>query len=148
MNRKYVHAFDGLQRMKFTHNTKINYWETNLELVGKSVALRLDTGHLETDRESVALSAAERITVQWKRLQKEIADSLHKKYNDVWSDPDDGLPRLTRKDFLDTLELRTVDVHDDNSLSLYFSDGGLFAGHTVNLFWTEDDAICKASLAG
>lgn len=134
--------------MKFTHNAKIDYWESTAELFDRTVSIRLDTDYPEDERESVAQHGIEKVTKQWKKLQKVVADSLHKTYNQAWADPDAGLPRVSRKEFLATIKLRTVDVYEDGSLSLYFDDGGLFAGHAIDLFWTDDDKICKATLAG
>ena len=134
--------------MKFKLNTQIDYWEATAELFDRELCIRLESDHAEDEREEVALRAIKKITTNWKRLQKVIADSLHKIYNEAWAEPDEGLPRLTRREFLEHLELRTADVYHDHSLSLHFSVGDLFAGHSIDVFWTEDDAICKASLVG
>ena len=137
-----------LSVMKFSYNEVVDYWEAPAMFQGREVNLRIDRCHPESEHHAIANEAIARMLEHWPRIHKNIADSLHKTYNEAWSDPEEGMPELTRDSFLKRILLRTIDIGDECALSLYFSDDDLFGGHGIYVFWDSDDTMYGASLVG
>jgi hypothetical protein len=60
-----------------------------------------------------------------------------KLYNESWVDPSQGFPRLAAQPFLEKLSLAQISI-GQGSVTLYFADGNLFAGHTVSVTLLDD----------
>lgn len=125
--------------MEFTHKPKTNVWESTASFHGRSIEIRIAANYSDSERSDVVSAAMEKTLKNWESIQHNIADSLLETYNDGWADPDDEeLPELSRNDFLERITLSTIYVMEENAISLYFDDSDLFAGHVVEIFWTEE----------
>ena len=133
--------------MQFTYDKRIDYWVTPVTLKGQKIRLRIIRDYPENDLESIAEEILERIRENWKAIEKNICDSLHNLYNEGWAEPEAGSPRLSREQFLEKIRLSWIDVMEEESMSLIFTDSGLFGGHVVDLFWTPEK-MYEAIIAG
>jgi hypothetical protein len=74
------------------------------------------------------------------------ADKLLKPYNDTWLDDDIG--ELDRAGFMARLENPSIHLYDDLGATIvYFEDGGLFAGHTIQVN-VDDGQPVHAQIVG
>lgn len=133
--------------MKFTYDDRISYWETHVKFQGDEITLRIDESYPEADLEQLGKQALEKVDSNWTLIRDHIANSLLDTYNEAWADPAEGFPELSREEFLEKIELESIELMDEGALTLYFSDSDLFGGHGVDLFWTEEK-MYKATLAG
>jgi hypothetical protein len=124
--------------LNFRLDARIGHWVTDASFRGKPVRLQL-TEHLpEESLPNAAEKVLAEVESRWESIERNLADSLLETYTKAWADPEEGLPVLTREEFLRKIVLTTVQVDVDDqgeSITLYFHDSNLFAGHGVHLFW-------------
>jgi hypothetical protein len=133
--------------VKFTYDDRIDYWETQVKFQGSEITLRIDECYPEANLEQLGKQAIEKVDSNWNLIQDNIANSLLDTYNEAWADDEEGYPELSREEFLKRIDLETIELMDEGALTIYFSDAGLFGGHWIDLFWTEEK-MYKATLAG
>jgi hypothetical protein len=133
--------------MEFTHDDRINYWQSEVKCQGHQIKLRIDSSSPEDELDQLAQHAIEKVESNWGNIQDNLANSLLETYNDDWADPDEGFPEFSRDEFLEKVVLETIELMDEGALTLYFSDSDLFGGHWIDLFWTEEK-MYDATLAG
>lgn len=133
--------------MEFSHNARTDVWESSADFRGTRISVQISSNHPSSERSRLVTDAIARTIAEWDRIQANITDSLHETYNDGWADPDEGLPELSRDAFLERITLQTIYVREEGAVSLYFDDSDLFAGHIVDVFWTEEK-MYEASLMG
>jgi hypothetical protein len=83
--------------------------------------------------------------------REQIANDLHKVYSEAWADADsqEGSPPCTRDEFIASLRLSAIDLHEAGTSIWLYDCGGLFCGHAVSLMIDTDRSfIGKASLFG
>ena len=135
--------------MNFRLDEPIGFWVTDAAFRGKPITLRL-TEHLEEKNlPDAAKEALAEVESRWGAIERNLADSLLATYNETWSDPEEGLPVLSREEFLRKIVLEVVDmgVDEGKTFTLYFGDSGLFAGHGVQIFW-DPEKMYPATLVG
>ena len=133
--------------MDFTFNEQISYWESPAKVMDLDINLRIIEGYAESELEPIARKTIAKVEDGWAKIQKNIGDSLLDMYNETWCDPEEGLPQLSREDFLGKISLNWIDVMEDDSLSLYFNDADMFGGHVIDVFWTPEK-MYDAAIAG
>jgi hypothetical protein len=131
--------------MNFAFNLQTQRWEADIEFQGVTVCVALDESFSETDLESIAAGALERISLAWPQIEGNIVDSLHTTYNESWADPAHGAS-MTREDFLARTRFESLEVDDRRSLTLYFSESGLFGGHWIEIFWNAAGRMYPANI--
>ena len=82
--------------------------------------------------------------VESKCLQR-IADDLLDCYNDDWRS--ENAPPITRKEFIQRITPKSIVVNTDGSGFFYFSDGGMFGHHLIELR-VDNRRFHEAALAG
>jgi hypothetical protein len=81
------------------------------------------------------------------RLQLDVARKAFGLWNDAWRDEDD--PELTVEEFASRLSLKSLSIGPDGTLgSAYYSDGGLFCGHAIEVSWDADGEVESTNLVG
>lgn len=132
--------------MAFAYNLELQRWEGDVEFQGETISVALDESFPETELETISASLLDRIAGAWPQIKGNIADSLHATYNDSWADPAQGSPKMSRTDFLARTRFESLEVDDTRSLTLYFSESGLFAGHWIEIFWNANGRMYPANL--
>ena len=133
--------------MHFTFHKQSDYWEAPATVMGQGIKLRIIEVYSESELASIAHATIAKVEDNWDVIQKNISDSLLDMYNETWSAPEEGLPQLSRDEFLSRIGLSWIDVMEEDSLSLYFDDANLFGGHVIDVFWTPEK-IYDAAIAG
>lgn len=134
--------------MKFSRNDELGRWEGTMELQGHQVKLSIDCSCPEPALAALAERTRGRLTEARCRIETNLVRSLHGLYNSQWARPDDGFPELSEGDFLKKIVLDAVEVMEEEAISMYFSDSGLFAGHCVELLWDSTGKLYQATLIG
>ena len=135
--------------MQLHFNGDRDRWEASVTVAGRAARITIQGGdYPESERDMVAARVLAKVEGEWPRIQQNIADSLLTTYNESWSDPDGGSPELSREEFLQHVRLETISVMEEEALSLYFTDSGIFGGHYVDVFWNSDGKMYEAGLSG
>ena len=122
----------------FTLNRQVDWFETEIQWLGAEISLVFDA---EEDRAEVLRKAKALLAdaVSWdKRVREYAADELLELAND-WSqdmDEDGGAVEVTREQFVERMELESIEVRADGSFQFWFGDGDLFYGHSI---WVSGD---------
>lgn len=132
--------------MAFAYNLELQRWEAHVEFRGETISVAMDESFPETELEVIAANLLTRISGAWPQIEGNIADSLHSTYNDSWADPAQGAPRMNRAEFLARTKFEALEVDDVKSLTLYFSESGLFSGHWIEIFWNANGRMYPANL--
>lgn len=78
-----------------------------------------------------------------------IADNLLSVYHENWSPEESrGGKPMSRGAFLNHITSSSINVNADGSAYWYFKDGGLFAGHSIEVRVQPDRTVAVAGLAG
>ena len=122
----------------FTLNRQVDWFETELDWLGTEISLTID---MEEEREEALRNAKTLLAsaAEWdKRVREYAADELLELAND-WSqdmDEDGGAVEVTREQFMERMELESIEVRADGSFQFWFGDGDLFYGHSI---WVSGD---------
>jgi len=82
-------------------------------------------------------------------VQERIADDLLDKYNKNWASENGiGMGQMSRKQFLKRIAPSSIIFYADGSTYWYYSDGGLFGGHTIEVRIDKGRTITEVCLAG
>lgn len=135
---------------RFAFDERILSFEGRAVWCGREVALSIPYGEAPGGGEAEALQVAYRLfdaAEAWDaRIRGAIAAELLALYNEGWRGSEE--PPLKAAEFLSRISLEAISVGGPELVSFYFDDGGLFAGHTIDVgLWLDEDTI-DVSLAG
>ena len=122
----------------FTLNRQVDWFETELDWLGTEISLTID---MEEAREEALQNAKTLLAsaADWdKRVRECAADELLQNAND-WNqemEKDGETPTITREQFMERMELESIEVRADGSFQFWFGDGDLFYGHSI---WVSGD---------
>lgn len=90
--------------------------------------------------------------VDWARrtefqCRQRIADELLDLYNDNWA-PEDATVPMTRAEFVDRIAPRSLGLLWDGKGDFYWDAEDMFAGHWIEVRFSEDRIISEVGLAG
>ncbi len=134
----------------FTLNRQVDWFETELDWLGTEISLTID---MEEDREEALRNAKTLLAsaADWdKRVRAYAADELVSLAND-WSqdmDEDGETPTITREQFMERMELESIEIGGDGSLTFWFGDGDLFYGHSIRVSGDLENGPDDASMEG
>lgn len=77
-------------------------------------------------------------------IRNTIADKLHNTYNSLWR----TLGQVSRTDFMGKIKLDAVSISTTGFMTVYFTDGGMFDGHYIELFIDAKGNIKNPGLVG
>jgi hypothetical protein len=130
-------------------------WEARVGFQpGLSVAVTIMThayGKPQIPIEELCRRAADYL--RWSRdvevgFRQRIADELLDCYNENWVSQAEGQGPVDRDRFLEHVALDSIVLDTDGSACWYYRDGGLFAGHWIEVRVGEDRQFSEAGLAG
>ena len=134
----------------FTLNRQVDWFETELDWLGTEISLTID---MEEDREEALQNAKTLLAsaADWdKRVRAYAADELVSLAND-WSqdmDEDGETPTITREQFMERMELESIEIGGDGSFTFWFGDGDLFYGHSIRVSGDLEHGPDEASMEG
>ena len=139
---------DGLGT--FTLNRQVDWFETEVDWLGTEISLTID---MEEEREEALRNAKTLLAsaADWdKRVRAYAADELVSLAND-WSqemDDDGETPTITREQFMERMELESIEIGGDGSFTFWFGDGDLFYGHSIRVSGDLENGPDEASMEG
>lgn len=134
----------------FTLNRQVDWFETELDWLGTEISLTID---MEEEREEALRNAKTLLAsaADWdKRVRAYAADELVSLAND-WSqdmDEDGETPTITREQFMERMELESIEIGGDGSFTFWFGDGDLFYGHSIRVSGDLEHGPDEASMEG
>jgi hypothetical protein len=115
-----------------TRETDDDDWAGTISVLGKSYPLTIRAWYEADELDAIAMRAKEFLEAHWQPiLDRLVADLLPMK-NGEWRDADE--PLLSGADLLSALDAPDINVWEEESIMMLFSDGGLFGGHYIEVF--------------
>lgn len=112
---------------------------------GSKAELRID---VVPAKEQAITRAARRTCLAIRAKEAEFklkaASDLLELFNSDWNE---GEP-INEKQFIERISIRAVSVETNGSALIYFDDGGMFSGHTIEMSVSKKEKIGAASVVG
>ena len=127
----------------FTLNRQVDWFETEVDWLGGQISLVFDA---EEDRAEVLQRAKTLLAgaASWdKRVREYAADDLLASAND-WAE--DG--EITREQFIQRMELESIEIRADGSFEFWFADGDMFYGHSIHVSGDMENGPDDAAMEG
>ena len=118
--------------MLFTRETDDDDWAGTISVLGKSYPFTIRACYEADELAAIAARAQGFLESHWQRILDQLTTDLLPMYNDGWRDADE--PLLSDADLLNALDSPDIDVWEEESIMMLFSDGGLFGGHYIKVF--------------
>lgn len=121
----------------FTLNRQVDWFETELDWLGAEISLVFDQDENRADCVMNAKALLADAAGWDKRVREYAADELLSTANDWAGQMEDEEPQeITREQFVERMELESIEVRADGSFQFWFGDGDLFYGHSI---WVSGD---------
>ena len=140
---------DGLGT--FTLDRRVNWFETEVDWLGTQVSLTFDVDEERADclaNAKVLLAAAG----EWNRRVREFAAddllSLANDWNQDLGEEDGEPPEITREQFIQRMELESIEIRADGSFEFWFADGDMFYGHSIHVSGDMEHGPDDAAMEG
>ena len=138
---------DGLGT--FTLNRQVDWFETEVDWLGGQISLVFDAGE---DRAEVLQRARTLLAgaADWdKRIRAYAADDLLASANDWAEQMEDEEPQeITREQFVERMELESIEIRADGGFHFWFADGDMFYGHSIHVSGDLEHGPDEASMEG
>ncbi len=138
---------DGLGT--FTLNRQVDWFETEVDWLDGPISLVFDAGE---DRAEVLQRARTLLAgaADWdKRIRAYAADDLLASANDWAEQMEDEEPQeITREQFMDRMELESIEIRADGGFHFWFADGDMFYGHSIHVSGDLEHGPDEASMEG
>lgn len=137
----------------FTLDREYSWFECTMDWCGSEVFVTLET---DEDCDETAYKAMDMLLKvannkeAFDRQCKEYAaDNLVELANDWLDEDDEDMPdEITRELFMELIEISEICFYSDGSITLYYSDGDMFAEHAIEIDIDEDGVFSNAGIAG
>ena len=133
----------------FTLNRQVDWFETEVDWLGGPISLVFDAGEdrAEALPNAKALLAS---AADWdKRVREYAADDLLASANDWAEQMEDEEPQeITREQFMDRMELESIEIRADGGFHFWFADGDMFYGHSIHVSGDLEHGPDEASMEG
>ena len=141
---------DGLGT--FTLNRQVNWFEAEVDWLKTEVSITFDQEDEEEMKQSQnTAKALLDHAADWDRRVRECAaDELLASANvgNQEMEEDGETPTITREQFMERMELESIEVMADGSFQFWFADGDLFYGHSIWVSGDLENGPSKASIEG
>lgn len=118
--------------MPFTRETDDDDWAGTINVLGKSYPFTIRACYEADELDGIAARAQGFLESHWQRILDRLTADLLPMKNDEWRDADE--PLLSSADLLHALDSPDINVWEEESIMMLFSDGGLFGGHYIEVF--------------
>ncbi len=133
----------------FTLNRQVDWFETEVDWLGGQISLVFDAGEDRADtlQNAKALLAD---AASWdKRVREYAAGDLLVSANDWAEQLEDEEPQeITREQFMERMELESIEIRADGSFEFWFADGDMFYGHSIHVSGDMENGPDDASMEG
>jgi len=118
--------------MEFSYNEVLDLWIAEAECRGRQVQVRLYCRD-DADFSGLGCKAIRDVELHWESLKTAIISDLLPQFNELSGQ------QATADEFLARLILTTIDFDAvDIMYTLFWSDGGLFGGHSIQVLWDPE----------
>ena len=127
----------------FTLDRRVDWFETEVDWLGGQISLVFDAGE---DRAGALQNAKALLAdaASWdERIRAYAADDLLASAND-WAE--DG--EITREQFIQRMELESIEIRADGSFEFWFADGDMFYGHSIHVSGGMEHGPDRADMEG
>ena len=127
----------------FTLDRRVDWFETEVDWLGGQISLVFDAGE---DRAKVLQRAKALLSgaADWdKRIRAYAADDLLVSAND-WAEDEE----ITREQFIQRMELESIEIRADGSFEFWFADGDMFYGHSIHVSGDMEHGPDDAAMEG
>ena len=133
----------------FTLNRQVDWFETEVDWLGGPISLVFDAGE---DRAEVLQRARTLLAsaADWdKRVRAYAADDLLASANNWAEQMEDEEPQeITKEQFMERMELESIEIRADGSFEFWFADGDMFYGHSIHVSGDLEHGPDEASMEG
>lgn len=133
----------------FTLNRQVNWFETEIDWLGTEIFLVFDQ---DEDRVDCLTNAKTLLAgaADWdRRIREFAADELVELANDWAENTEDEEPEvITKEQFVERMELESIEIRADGGFQFWFGDGDLFYGHSINVTGDLEHGPNEASMEG
>lgn len=127
----------------FALNRQVDWFETEVDWLGGQISLVFDA---EEDRAEVLQRAKTLLAgaADWdQRIRAYAADDLLASAND-WAEDEE----ITREQFIQRMELESIEIRADGSFEFWFADGDMFYGHSIHVSGDMENGPDDAAMEG
>lgn len=127
----------------FSLNRTVDWFETELDWLGTAISLTFDQ---DEDRAETLQKAKDLLAsaADWdRRVREYAADELLASAND-WAEDEE----ITREQFMERMELESIEVRADGSFEFWFADGDMFYGHSIHVSGDMEHGPDRADMEG
>ena len=127
----------------FALNRQVDWFETEVDWLGGQISLVFDA---EEDRAEVLQRAKTLLAgaADWdQRIRAYAADDLLVSAND-WAEDEE----ITREQFIQRMELESIEIRADGSFEFWFADGDMFYGHSIHVSGDMENGPDDAAMEG
>ena len=127
----------------FTLDRQVDWFETEVDWLGGQISLVFDAGE---DRAEALQNAKALLAdaASWdKRVREYAADDLLASAND-WAEDEE----ITREQFIQRMELESIEIRADGSFEFWFADGDMFYGHSIHVSGDMEHGPDDAAMEG
>ena len=127
----------------FTLDRRVDWFETEVDWLGGQISLVFDA---EEDRAEVLQRAKTLLAgaADWdQRIRAYAADDLLVSAND-WAEDEE----ITREQFIQRMELESIEIRADGSFEFWFADGDMFYGHSIHVSGDMEHGPDDAAMEG
>lgn len=127
----------------FALNRQVDWFETEVDWLGGQISLVFDA---EEDRAEVLQRAKTLLSgaADWdERIRAYAADDLLASAND-WAEDEE----ITREQFIQRMELESIEIRADGSFEFWFADGDMFYGHSIHVSGDMEHGPDDAAMEG
>lgn len=132
---------------KLSYDQKMERWNVPLPREYKNARCSIYTEPASLQQLLVPMrEIISNIEVSVENAKSIACDALLKTKNQSWIDENEE--EVTSDEFMENLELSSLNMEQDGSLTFYFRDGDMFWGHYVEVSIQENGAYTNANLVG
>lgn len=127
----------------FTLNRQVDWFETEVDWLGTTISLVFDQEEDRADciRQAKTLLAA---APDWdRRIRAYAAGELLSSAND-WAEDEE----ITQEQFMERMELESIEIRGDGGFHFWFSDGDMFYGHSIHVSGDLENGPDEAEMEG
>lgn len=136
---------DGLGT--FTLDRRVKWFETEVDWLGTAVSLTFDQSEDQADciRNAKVLLAD---AANWDRWVREYAAGELLDLANDWAEDAEEEEAVTREQFMERMELESVEIRADGCFAFWFGDGDMFYGHSIHVRGNLTDGPNWAQMEG